>query len=378
MSRYWTNRYKYKDELKTWVYDIECYHQLFLVVFIDALSDEIRIFTVYKDIDERNELKQFLNSEVKGLIGYNNLNYDSQLIEYIYRNPDFTVQELRNYSDIIVNTEDRFPDVAEWNLRIPNLDLYKLHHYDNVNRRTSLKWLEYSMDLINIEDLPSDGIGESWLEKVTEYCINDVKATKELYNRSKKEIALRKELKAMYNINCLNWSNSKIGSELCLNLYCKATGKYKSDVKSLRSYRDEIALKDIIFDYITFKSVELNNVLKRFKSLSIKNLKSEIEFSQTYKGFQFDYGAGGIHGSVKNKVIESDDNYVIIDCDVASLYPSIAIVNKLYPEHLGQEFCDVYEHDIVAVRLAEKAKKEEGNKAIVDGFKEAANSVYGC
>lgn len=363
--------------MKVWVYDIECYRNLFLVVFMDTLSDEIRIFKIYRDIDERKELKKFLETEVKGLIGYNNLNYDSQLIEYIYRNPDFTLQELKNYSDIIINSEERFPDVPEWNLRIPNLDLYRLHHYDNVNKRTSLKWLEYSMDMVNIEDLPSDGNGETWLEKVTEYCINDVNATKELYKRSRKEIALRKELKKKYGLNCLNWSNSKIGSELCLALYCKATRKQKSDVKSLRSYRREVALKDIIFDYISFQSDELNNVLNKFKSLCVRNIKSEIEFSQIYKNFQFDYGAGGIHGSVKNKVIKSDNEHVIVDCDVASLYPSIAIVNKLYPEHLGPEFCEVYEKDIVAVRLAEKAKKENGDVTIIDSFKEAANSVFG-
>ena len=60
-----------------------------------------------------------------------------------------------------------------------------------------------------------------------------------------------------------------------------------------------------------------------------------------------------------------------------ALYPSIAVVNKLYPEHLGTEFAEVYDKDIVSVRLAEKAKKD-GDQIIVAGYKEAANSVYGC
>lgn len=49
----------------------------------------------------------------------------------------------------------------------------------------------------------------------------------------------------------------------------------------------------------------------------------------------------------------------------------------MYPAHLGEDFYFVYKEDIVDVRLAEKAKKERGDKAIVEGFKEAANASYG-
>ena len=61
-----------------------------------------------------------------------------------------------------------------------------------------------------------------------------------------------------------------------------------------------------------------------------------------------------------------------------ALYPSIATVNNLYPEHLGEDFSRVYKEDIVDVRLREKAKGKEGDFVIVAGYKEAANSVYGC
>lgn len=203
-------------------------------------------------------------------------------------------------------------------------------------------------------------------------------ATKVLYEKSLKEIELRKELTKLYGINFINSSNSRIGSELCLKLYCDATGRYKSDVRSQRTIRKHVNVEEIIFPYITFKSNEFNNVLSKFKSLTVSSAKGEIEFTQIYKGFQFDYGAGGIHGSISNEIVSATEEYKIIDVDVASLYPSIAIANKLYPEHLGEEFYQIYHHDIVAVRLAEKAKKDKGNKAIVDGFKEAANAVYGC
>jgi len=46
----------------------------------------------------------------------------------------------------------------------------------------------------------------------------------------------------------------------------------------------------------------------------------------------------------------------------------------LYPEHLGPEFLEIYDKDIVSVRLAEKVKlKKERDMVIMDGFKLSAN-----
>jgi hypothetical protein len=297
-----------------YVYDIECFWDLFLVVFIDANSDETKTFLVHKEVDERKELFEFL-STVKGLVGYNNINYDMQLIEYIYRNPDFIVEELRNYSNSIIKSEERL-DVQEWQFRIPNLDLYRVAGYDNKSKRCSLKWLEYSMDMENIEDLPSDGDGDNWREMVISYCINDVLSTKEFYRRLRKEIDLRKSLSTRYNINCRNYSNTKLGSEILLKLYCNKTGKFLRDVRSLRSIRDKVSLSEVIFPYI--KLNRLKPVLDKFKSITVgSTLKGQLDYSYVYKGFQFDYGAGGIHGSLNNCLIESNNEYTIIDCDVA-------------------------------------------------------------
>src|SRR5690606_15628531 len=85
-------------------------------------------------------------------------------------------------------------------------------------------------------------------------------------------------------------------------------------------------------------------------------------------------GTGGIHGCIKPGVYESTDDMIIVDSDVASLYPSLAIANNLYPEHLGEEFASIYENGIVKPRLE---AKRTGDKVMADGFKLSANSVYG-
>jgi hypothetical protein len=350
---------------KIWVWDLETL-DVFTATFLDRDSDETRIFVIDNELDDKEQMFEFLDNEVEGLVGFNSINFDAQVLEYIYRYPESSASDIRRYAHIITSDNDRMNDVPEWRLRHKHLDLYRIHHFDNKNKRTGLKWCEFSMDLENIEDMPSNSEGENWLQMVLSYNLNDVIATKELYKRTVDMVELRKQLTKMYGINLLNASDSKIGSELTLKLYCQKTSKNIKDVRSMRTYRKTIKFSEIIFPYISFKSVEFNMLLNHFKKIEITNTKSDSDFSINYKGFQFDYGNGGIHGSINNSIVESDLEYIIIDADVSSLYPSIAIVNGLYPKHLGKDFPKIYNEEIVLPRL--KAKKE-GNKVLADGFK---------
>ncbi len=91
----------------------------------------------------------------------------------------------------------------------------------------------------------------------------------------------------------------------------------------------------------------------------------------TVDDFQFDFGTGGIHGSVDSQIVESDDYWIVEDWDVASYYPNLAIVNRLYPAHLGEQFCDIYE-DVYHQRQ-QYAKGTTENAML----KLALNGVYG-
>jgi len=366
---------------KVYVYDLETLKDIFTTTFIARDSDEIKVFVISNNKDQRLELFNFLKNEVLGLIGYNCLHFDSQILEYLFKNPQATLFEIHCYANNIIFDNERKTDVPEWELSIPHLDLYKIHHFDNKNRRTSLKWCEYSMDLDNIEDMPSNLTKENLEINVLAYNLNDVMATKELYNKSIPMIELRKKLKVKYDINCLNYSNTKIGSELLLKIYCNKTKQNINKVRELRTYRSSMKGEDIVFNYINFTSNEFNKIFNYFKNIiitsTVKNNSKEDNISIIYKGLEYVFGKGGIHASLHNKIIQSDENYIIIDADVSSLYPNIAIANKLYPKHLGQVFCDIYEEDIVNVRMNEKRKKELGDKAIIDGFKESANATFG-
>ncbi len=74
------------------------------------------------------------------------------------------------------------------------------------------------MDWNNILDMPihheSEVTTQQEVDMIIDYCINDVKATQEIYNRSKALIGLRKNLSQEYNINLFNASEPRISKEL--------------------------------------------------------------------------------------------------------------------------------------------------------------------
>lgn len=363
---------------RNWTYDIECLINFFCVCF--KSGDDRIIFEISDRKNELVELKDFLEKQVRGLKGYNNLAYDSQLIEWLTQQYRVTPYELYRFSQSVIDAQ--YPVFPEYKLTIPNLDIFKILHLDNKNRRVGLKWCEFMIDWHNIEDMPHPHYKplttDEEIDETIHYCWNDVDATEQLFIKYAKEIELRVNLSQRYNLNLMNASNSKIGSELMLKLYAKATNQKVYNLRKQGTERSSIVLRDIIFPYISFDSRAFSSVLEHFNNTTIiPYQEQDISYSIIYKGLEYVYGLGGIHGSVNNKIITIDDDELLIDADVASLYPSIAVVNNLYPIHLGSDFAQVYNKDIVAVRLAEKSKPN-GDKTIIAGLKEAANSVYGC
>lgn len=370
------------------VYDIETIAGIFTYTALDVNTQQIYQFVIHPLRNDLEGLKSHLMS-LKGQIGFNNIDFDYQIIHFILKTYDFLIlQEHEKIIEIIYkraqeiisaqNNEEKYKNsVKQKDWIIPQLDLFKLWHYNNKARSTSLKSLEISMNYPNVMDMPishnKKDIKELEIQEILDYNLNDVEATYEFYKRSKEKIDLRKQLQATYNIPCINFSDSKIGEQLTLKLYCEKTGKDFWKVKELRTYRPKIVIKDCIFDYVKFQSKEFNDFLDRLKEKVVSSTKGAMDDSVIYKGVKYDFGSGGLHFCITPGVYEADSEYYIIDLDVSSLYPSIAVENRLFPAHLGENFCDVYEN-ILQQRI--KAKNE-GNVVISDGLKLSLNSVYG-
>ena len=371
------------------VYDIETLAGCYTYSGYNIDTKEVKQFVIH---ESRNDLIEMVNhiKSLKGMVGYNNLSFDYPIIHFILK--EYTkwgllsnqeiIDKIYNKAQEIINKQDsrdKFSHlIRSKDMFVEQMDLFKMWHFDNKARRTSLKSLEISMNYPNVMDMPISHIEKNitidQIDEVLEYNLNDVMATYKFFLLSKDKIELRKGLKQKYGLDCINYSDSKIGESLVLDLYSKAIKCNIWDIKSAGgTYNDCINLNECIFDYIEFKTDIFKSLLDNLKSKVVTGTKEIIEESIIYKGFKYDYGLGGIHGCIKPGIYESNDKYIIIDADVASLYPSIAVQNKLFPAHLGEEFCEVYE-DILNQRIA---AKKAGNMTMSDGFKLSLNSVYG-
>jgi hypothetical protein len=136
--------------------------------------------------------------------------------------------------------------------------------------------------------------------------------------------------------------------------------------------RPVINLKDAILPWITFQQPEFIRVLNWLKAQTITETKGVFtDLTATVDGFTFVFGLGGIHGSLENAVVESDDEHVIVDLDVTSYYPNLAITNEFYPQHLGKEFVAIYSN------LFEQRKQYPKKSSESAMLKLALNGVYG-
>lgn len=368
---------------QTVVYDIETLSNLFTYVAINPQSKAQYKFVIW---DKENQFIDFIKhlANCKGMIGFNNLNFDYPVLHYLIENREqfahLSGKQLAKkiYKKAQETIEREYSAIKDEEVIIPQLDLFRIWHYDNKARMTSLKKLEIALNFPNVQDMPYHHTYEvttsQEVEDILNYNINDVEATDMFYEKTKDKIELRKGLLSKYGLQCLNYPDSKIGEQLMLKLYCKFTGEKEELVKRKRSHRSIFNFADCVPDYINYHTPDFNQLFDYIKSIQVRELKNSFKYSFDFGGFTFDLGTGGIHGCIKPGVYETDDEYIVVDADVASLYPSLAITNNLYPEHLGEEFSKIYEDGIVKPRLEAKKNKD---MVMADGFKLSANSVYG-
>jgi len=370
--------------------DYETITNCFIAVFEHYKNDERKVFVIH-EIADRSQLDllvKFLqeNKEKEEWhISYNGLSFDSQITEFILENYESWL-DLRNHE--VANTIYRFaqhligrektepPIYPEWKLSIKQIDLFKMNHWDNVAKRSSLKWIQYSMDWDNVEDMPhhhnEDVVNLDQLKSVISYCINDVKSTKEIYGASREQLALRKSLTEEFGINLFSASETKIARELFAHFLSERTGIKKQDLKKLRTIREYVSLNDCILPYISFENKCFKDLLNFFKGKVVRETKGALNHQVTYKNLDIYYGLGGVHGARESGIYEAKEGYVIMTSDVTSFYPNLAIRNQFAPAHLDKEqFCNLYEW------FFEERKKYPKSDPKNYVYKIILNSTYG-
>jgi hypothetical protein len=367
------------------VYDIETIKNCFTFTGLDINTKKVFQFVIHNSRNDLISLIDHLNN-INGQIGYNNLNFDGQVIQWILDNYkdwlNLTGEKIANkiydYAQHVINKTNNgsWADYPEWKLKIKQLDLFKIWHFDNKAKMTSLKWIEYSIDFPNIEEMPISHdtlVTEDQIQSILNYNLNDVLATYEfykitigetehpLYKRIDK-VQLRKDIINEFGINCINYNDVKIGDEINKFKYCQLSGIDKKQLPKPNKEIKSFKFKDCFPNYIKFETIEFNNFINIVGNVIVK-LKKETdkdkqEFEFSFNGTTYLMAKGGLHSKDLSRIVKPLENELLKDCDVGSMYPNAIVKRNLFPKHLGDKWLIGYKQIIDERILAKKKYKE--------------------
>ena len=372
-----------------YVYDIETYPNVFTLALEHS---EAPLCWSFEISDQRNDSKeiieflQYLKDTNARMVGFNNLGFDYPVLHTLIRMGKSDARSLYDKAMAIIHSQDD-DENGKWMHQVnptdrfvDQIDLFKIHHFDNKARATSLKVLEFNMRSESIEDLPfpvGTNLNAEQIQVLKKYNRHDVAQTKKFMHFTTDMLSFREKLCTLYpGKDWLNFNDTKIGKEFfAMKLEEAGVALYDYGFKGRtprQTPRPTIALKDAILPWIEFQHSEFNRVLNWLKDQVITETKGVFnDLTATVDGFTFVFGLGGIHGSVESQVVESDDDHVIVDLDVASYYPNLAITNGFHPAHLGRDFVTIYKN------LYEQRKSYPKKSAESAMLKLALNGVYG-
>lgn len=363
-----------------YVYDIETYPNIFTLACQRIPDNAKWIFEISERRNDLVEMIAFLHSIAASngrMVGYNNNGFDYPVIHLALTVPGVSYSDLYNKAMAIIHSaRDDWSHVVWANDQIiPQIDLYKIHHFDNVARATSLKMLEFNMRSSSIQDLPYEPgstLTHDQMDHLIEYNFKDVSETVKFLHESKSMIEFREELSVKYARNFMNHNDTKIGKDYFIMRLEEAGVPCYDNRKPRQTRRHQINLKDALFPYVQFITPKFQHIHSWFANQIITETKGVFkDVNVTLDNFKFVFGLGGIHGSVESQVVVSDDEYIVRDADVTSYYPSLAIANRVFPEHLSETFCDIYKDVFQQRRNYKKGTPENAM------LKLALNGVYG-
>lgn len=388
---------------KVYVYDIEVFQNIFHCSVKNTETGEIYKFEISERRNQLRELVKFFKQvdsyikwgdfytkdlEIKSEVifcGYNNLHYDNPIVNYIIEYEDKLMSynvaticsSIFNLSrTITTSTEDNIEAWKHWKYQIwfDTFDLLTMLYSNKL--RVGLKEIQVTMQYPNVQEFVCDWSKPLPLEdfdNMIDYNINDIESTAELLNRCKKDIDLRIAIEDEYGVRVLSKDGVNIGMKILTQKYLEKTGLTWWDIEGLRSPMDYIPLKDVILPFIKYDSPILQRVLDDMKSQIVSPGRKGYENNFIFNGLRYTVGVGGIHSKNDPEIIIPKEDEMLIDIDVASLYPSMLIEYKFYPKHLGPEFLEVYSQ----IKDERIEAKHNGDKVKNETLKLALNGLSG-
>ncbi len=376
------------------VYDVETFPNCFTLCAASLDDDRCYTWEISDYRDDRVSLLQWFDALAEQkvwMIGFNNEGFDYPVIHHLFCNRQATAAELYEIAMSIIKGGDRFAHTIWPRDRFaPQVDLMKVHHFDNRAKSTSLKALQFAMRSESLEDMPipvGTVLTPEQVPVLRAYNQHDTLETKQFAIISKPMLDFREGLIDQFGVEVMSWNDTKIG-EKTLEQRLGEEVCYERDAITGRRHRRQtirssIRVADIIFPYVQFDTPELQRILDfmRRQVLTPSEIDPEDpriitkgvfkDLTAQVGGLTFHFGTGGVHASVERRVYQAAPDRLIRDIDVEGLYPNIAIANRLAPAHLGEQFIAEY------ARIPAERKKHAKGTAPNAMLKLAANGAWG-
>lgn len=266
------------------IYDLESYPNCWLCCIADVEKRSIKVFELSFRKDQREEMFEYLREiyKVKGvMVGFNNLGYDYPVLHQLLKDKSMSPKELFQYGDKVIKsgyTDNRWQYVVkDKDVMIKQIDLFKIHHFDNRAKATSLKMLEFNGRSDNIQELPYEVgrcLTSQEIDNLIKYNIHDVKETFKFYEESLPQIEFREKLSKEYGMDAMNWNDTKIGEKyFVMELEKAGIQCYDNRGKAIQTKRLYIDLVDCILPSIKFDRPEFAAILEWLKRQRISETK---------------------------------------------------------------------------------------------------------
>lgn len=336
----------YKEDVL--IYDFETIRGCFLAIFFDIKTKEYTHFLINQ---HQNDLFKFVSfiqewKNSKYFVGYNNIGFDAQVMEYILDNHENWMDDdarevskrISEFGSSVIEAQqyNLFPPYKEERFTVKNIDLPRIWHFFNENRRVSLKQLEFEMRAPIIENFEVDVNKWDFTEKEVEdlifYCKNDVDNTYKHYlytigevnhklYKGKDKINDRLIIEQEVGLPCLNWDDVKIGAEWNKKDYLEMSGRSEKELKPAKvNHYFGKKFKTFFPKTVEFKNDKVKNFVYRVLGESpalrnTKNKKQEFKFALS-KDLTVTIAKGGIHSNEGPRFIIPNDDELYIQNDI--------------------------------------------------------------
>lgn len=355
--------------MKIYIYDIEVFSDDWIVVFRNPDSDHHIVIH-----NDNHHLREFLSQPDIVIGGFNNKHYDDWIILTMLLGGSNL--EVKKHNDHIIGGGNawEFPFIQFKKRPFNSFDLKD----DIADPGISLKAIEGNLKLPIVESsVPFDidrKLTPEELEEVIRYCKYDVDSTVRLYQERKEDYIDAKALISdMYGLpkeEGIGLTNAK----LCARILGAKPQKFSDERDYVIPDNIDVNLiPKIVLDFflqIRDKSIPDAKLFGAGKGSQGMTLKAWITTS--YGSCPVTYAWGGVHGAKPCVTIEETKDRVIINQDVASLYPN-SMLNFGYCSR-AMEDPEAY-RKLVERRLG---YKRAGDKLRSNALKLPINTTYGA